>query len=94
MLRSKDLFAPEFIGLTVRGGKPQQIELSIFVHLKLGKSLRHVIQIDYGPKLVRRHKGGHENVAVPRYKLKLSAGCLEFDDERIVLQSQHRFAEA
>jgi hypothetical protein len=65
---------------------------SIFVHLKLGKSLCHVIQIDYRPKLVRRHKGGHENVAIPRYKLKLSAGFLDFDDERIVLQSQHRFA--
>src|SRR6266404_7928158 len=31
LFRSKDLSAPEFIGLTVGGGKPQQIELSIFV---------------------------------------------------------------
>src|SRR5437773_12433844 len=41
LFRSKDLFASVFIGLTVRGGKPQQIELSIFVHLKVGKSLCH-----------------------------------------------------
>jgi hypothetical protein len=57
MLRSKDLFAPEFIGLTGHSGKPQQIELSIFVHLKLRESSRHVIQIDYGPKLPRRYSG-------------------------------------
>src|SRR5207249_4856172 len=37
------LLAPEFIGLTVHQGKPQQIQLSIFVHLKLRESLRHMI---------------------------------------------------
>src|SRR6266576_5425237 len=94
LFRSKDLFATKLISLTVPNGKPQQIELSIFVHLKLDKSLCHVIQIDYGSKLARRHKGGHENVAVPRHKLELSAGCLDFHDESIVVQSQHRFAEA
>ncbi len=64
LLPLKCLFTTKLISLTVHGGKPQQIELSIFVHLKLGKSLCHEMQIDYGPKLARRHKGGHENVAI------------------------------
>ena len=57
-IRSKRLFTTEFISLTVLNGKPQQVELPIFVHLKLGESLCHVIQIDYGPKLPIRHEPG------------------------------------
>src|SRR5438477_12048563 len=41
LFRSTDLFAPDFISLTVRGGKPQQNELSILVRWKLGNSLGH-----------------------------------------------------
>ena len=58
----------ELISLTVvDSGKPQQIELSIFVHLKLRESSRHVIQIDYRSELSSRHEASDENVAVPRH---------------------------
>jgi hypothetical protein len=39
LLRSKPLFATEFICLAVLSGKAQQIEFTVFVHLKLSKSL-------------------------------------------------------
>ena len=43
LLRSKGLFATEFISLTVSSREAQQIELTALVHLKLCKSLRHII---------------------------------------------------
>src|SRR5437773_12051897 len=94
LLWSMDLLAPEFIGLTIHQGKPQQIQLSIFVHLKLRESSRHVIQIDYRSELPSRHEASDENVAVPRHKLELCAACQKLHDQCIALQRDLGLAEA
>src|SRR4029453_10918219 len=85
----------ELISLTVvDSGKPQQIELSIFVHLKLRESSRHLIKIDYRPKLPSRTGASDENVAVPRHKLKLCAACQQLHDQCIALRRDLGLAEA
>ena len=47
LLRFKCLFTTKLISLTVLSGKAQQIQFTVLIHLKLGKSLCRVLLTDY-----------------------------------------------
>src|SRR5260370_13291089 len=94
LLRSRRLFAPELISLTVFGGEAQQIELALLVHLKLDKSDCRDARSDYGPESAGLHKAGDEDVAVPGRELQLGAGRLKLHDERLAVRRHRRLAEA
>src|SRR5436190_11165368 len=80
LLRSKPLFAREFISLAILSGKPQQIEFTVFVHLKLSKSPGHEVQVHDRSKRTGRHQRRCEDASVPRLELELGARRLNVHD--------------
>src|SRR5208282_6921966 len=88
------LFPPELIGLTILRGEPQQSELAVLIHLKLGKSPGHLVQVDDGPEPASRHEPGDEDITIPRLELEHGPRSGKLHNERVAVLRHLRGAEA